>query len=210
VIVAGGDPVPPSSIPHLPDDAYVIAADGGLHTTAALGLAADLVIGDLDSADPAAVAAAAASGAEIVAHPANKDATDLELALEEAVERGLGPATLVGGASFDRIDHFMANALLLASPRVAPLRPRWLVKGAIVIAVHDEAAIAGEEGDLLTLLATGGPATGVTTTGLRWPLDGATLLPGSTRGVSNVLTSPTATVSLTGGTLLAVHQEDRS
>ena len=44
----------------------------------------------------------------------------------------------------------------------------------------------GEPGELVSLLAVNGPAEGVTTEGLAYPLRGETLEPGSTRGVSNV------------------------
>ena len=59
----------------------MIAADSGLDHATALGFAVDLVVGDLDSADPAAVDAAVAAGAAVERHPEAKDATDLELAL---------------------------------------------------------------------------------------------------------------------------------
>ncbi len=60
--------------------------------------------------------------------------------------------------------------------------------------------------DLVSLLATGGPAAGVSTTGLRWPLDDAVLEPGSTRGVSNELTGGRATVTVREGSLLVIHE----
>ncbi|MCB2224756.1 MAG: thiamine diphosphokinase [Actinobacteria bacterium] len=205
VIVAGGDPVPAGSIPPLPSPRLVIAADSGLHAARGLGLRVDLVVGDFDSASPDAVADAESAGASLERHPADKDATDLELALDAALTRGLSPTVVLGGASFDRIDHFLANALLLAAARYQPLRPEWWVKGAHVAPVHDRLEVAGAAGDVLTLIPVGGPAAGVATTGLRWALDGDTLEPGSTRGVSNVLTGPAATVSIERGTLLAVH-----
>ncbi|MCJ7725671.1 MAG: thiamine diphosphokinase, partial [Acidimicrobiia bacterium] len=184
---------------------FVIAADSGLHAAQALGIHVDLVVGDFDSADPAAVVAAERAGALLEHHPADKDATDLELALDAALARGLSPAVLLGGAGFDRVDHFMANALLLAHPRYAALQPQWWVNGAHVAPVHDEIEIRGAAGDIVTLLPLGGSATGVTTRGLRWALSGATLEPGSTRGVSNEMTSPIAEVRLDTGTLLAIH-----
>jgi len=196
VIVAGGDPVPADEIPALPEDRFVIAADSGLHAAQALGIPVDLVVGDFDSATPAALDAAEKAGAEIVA-------------LDAALARGLSPAVVVGGAGFDRIDHFMANALLLAHPRYAEMRPQWWVKGAHVAPVHTRIAFNGVPGDIVTLLPIGGTAAGVTTTGLRWQLEDETLEPGSTRGVSNEMTSPVATVDLTEGTLLAIHTGTR-
>ena len=56
----------------------------------------------------------------------------------------------------------------------------------------------------MTLLAVLGPARGVTTTGLRWALDDATLLPDTTRGVSNVLTEPLATIEVKEGVVVVV------
>jgi thiamine pyrophosphokinase len=205
VIVAGGDPVPPDGLPQLPAPRFVIAADGGLHAARDLGLAVDLVVGDFDSASVEAVAWAEDQGAALERHPTDKDATDLQLALEAALDRNLSPAVVLGGAGFDRIDHFMANALLLAQPRYRGLRPQWWVKGAHVAPVHGHLEINATPGDLVTLLPIGGPATGVTTTGLRWPLAGETLEPGSTRGVSNEMTGTSAGVEVTTGTLLAIH-----
>ena len=205
VVFAGGEPESSSVLGSIPDDRLVIAADSGLSTARRLGIRVDLIVGDLDSADPADVDGAVADGAAVERHPAAKDATDLELALEAARTRGLAPAIVVGGGSLDRIDHFMANALLLADPRFATLRPQWFVQGAHVIAVHDRAVFSGDPGDVVTLLAVGGPAVGVRTTGLRWVLREARLDPGSTRGVSNEMTADEATVALDDGVLLAIH-----
>jgi thiamine pyrophosphokinase len=205
VVVAGGDPVADDVLTRVAAPAFVIAADSGLHAASALGLHVDLVVGDLDSAAPEAVAAALAAGADIELHPADKDATDLELALQATLARRLHPVIVLGGASFDRVDHFMANALLLADPRFAPLQATWYVKGATVVPVHDDVEIAGGPDDVVTLLAVGGPARGVVTRGLRWELHGDTLAAGSTRGVSNEMTGTVAKISIDSGSLLAIH-----
>ena len=60
------------------------------------------------------------------------------------------------------------------------------------------------------LLAVGGPATGITTTGLRWALTDGTLAPGSSRGVSNEFTGDAAEITLTAGVLLAIAPDPRS
>ena len=73
-----------------------------------------------------------------------------------------------------------------------------------VFVVRGECELHGEPGDLCTLLPLGGPALGVSTEGLRFPLRGETLEPGSTRGVSNEMLSSPARVSLVGGVLLAI------
>ena len=50
-----------------------------------------------------------------------------------------------------------------------------------------------------------GPAVGVTTEGLAYPLHGETLGPGSSRGVSNVFAGETARISVERGVVLAVR-----
>ena len=100
------------------------------------------------------------------------------------------------------------TATRFGTARMRDLRACWWVKGARVAPVHDRHEITGAAGDVVTLVPLGGPAEGVTTTGLRWPLDGETLPPGSTRGVSNEMTRDTATVSVASGVLLSIHVEE--
>jgi len=207
VVVAGGDPIGAATAALLPHDALVIAADSGVEHAQSLGLRIGLIVGDLDSADPAAVDAAVADGAAVERHPAAKDATDLELALRAARDRGVTRIVVVGGYG-GRLDHFLGNALVLAGADLVGVAVEWLVDGARLTVVRDRATLEGKPGDLCSLLAVGGPAVGVTTRGFRFPLAGEDLLPGSTRGVSNELLEPTAEVTLGGGVLLAVQPKN--
>jgi thiamine pyrophosphokinase len=203
LVFAGGDRPPPAALVGLPAPDLVIAADSGLDHATALGFGVDMIVGDLDSADPAAVDAAVATGTVVEGHPEAKDATDLELALLAARTHGCERAVVVGGHG-GRLDHFLANALLLASPELADLQVEARLGDAHVFVVRGERELRGAVGDLCTLLPLGGPASGVRTEGLRFPLCRETLEPGSTRGVSNELLVPVARVSLDDGVLLAI------
>ena len=200
IVVASGDgpsvDVPPAST--------VVAADGGLDRAVALGLDVDVVIGDLDSVSPGGLAAAEAAGAKVVRHPAEKDATDLELALDEAASLGARRVLVVASAG-GRLDHLLAALLLLGSERFAQLQVDALVGDALVHVVRGERALTGTTGELVSLLALGGPAVGVTTRGLQYPLADETLEPGSTRGVSNLFAAPEAAVRASEGVLLAIR-----
>jgi thiamine pyrophosphokinase len=202
LVFAGGDPPTPSAVPTTRVE-LVIAADSGLEHAQALGVPVDLVIGDLDSVDPDALDAALAAGATAERHPVAKDATDLELALDAAVERG-ATAIQVFGIAGGRFDHHLANVLLLASRRYRSVRIDAHVGDAWITVVHDRIELTGQPGDLCSLLPLGGPAVGVVTDGLRYPLRRETLPAGTTRGVSNEFLGPSATVSLDSGVLLAV------
>jgi thiamine pyrophosphokinase len=152
------------------------------------------------------VSAAEAAGVRIERHPAAKDATDLELALDYALAAGATRVTVVSGGGGERLDHHLAELVLLASPRFAPLHLDARIGTARAVAIHagEEVSLTGAPGAVLTLLALGGPARGVTATGVRWPLAADTLQPGSTRGVSNEIVSSPVVVQLGGGSLLAV------
>ena len=207
IVLAGGDPVEPTLRRLLRDDAVVVAADSGLHQAELLGLRVDFVVGDLDSADPAAVERARAAGAVVERHPVDKDATDLELALDVARERGARRITVVGGAG-GRLDHFLANVALLASPRFADLEIDARLGEAYVVVVQAGRrphVMTGTAGAIVTLLPAGGDACGITTEGLQYPLHGETLGRGTTRGVSNVLVRDEGSVVLDEGTLLVIQ-----
>jgi thiamine pyrophosphokinase len=199
VVASGGGPAVV-----VPDTGAVVAADGGLDRAAALGLSVDVVVGDLDSVDPGALATAEAAGTRVIRHPEAKDATDLELALDEAVALG-AQRVLVVASGGGRLDHLVASLLLLGAERYAGLTLDALVGDAVVHVLRGERTIAGQPGELLTLLALGGAATGVVTEGLEYPLAAETLEPGSSRGVSNVFAGTEARLTVATGVLLAIR-----
>jgi thiamine pyrophosphokinase len=204
LVITGGDPVPRAHLPELPAGTVVVAADSGLHHAHALGLRVDLAVGDFDSVAPAALREAAAAGTAIERHPAAKDATDLELALDAALARSPARIHVLGGHG-GRLDHLLANALVLARPQNAAATVTAQMGRARVAVVRATATLSGPVGDLVTLLPVGGPARGITTTGLRYPLHDEELGPGTTRGVSNELVAETATVTVADGVLLAIQ-----
>lgn len=203
VIVVAGGGSPHAGAP-LPDSAFVVAADEGIDRALALGLRVDLAIGDFDSASPAAVEAALATGARIERHPAAKDAADLELALDAAIALGPRRVVVLGGAG-GRLDHLFAGMLGLGSDRYAAVELDAFLGPATVHVVRGERRLNGEAGELVSLLALHGRAEGVTTEGLLYPLHGETLEPGSSRGVSNVFVAPVARISIERGVLLAIR-----
>ena len=204
VVVVASGPGPDVAVP---DGGTVIAADGGLDRAAALGLEVDVLVGDLDSVSSAALARAESAGTRIVRHPVAKDATDLELALDEALALGARRVLVIASAG-GRLDHLAASLLLLGADRYAELELDALVGDALVHVVRSARTLRGTPGELLTLLPLGDGAEGVTTSGLEYPLDGETLGPGSTRGVSNVFTSAEARVTVAEGILLAIRPQE--
>jgi thiamine pyrophosphokinase len=207
VVVSGGEPPDPRAAAAAPVGAPVVAADKGLEHALSLGLELTLAVGDFDSASPEAVAVAEAAGTRIERHPEEKDATDLELALDAAA--ALEPRRiLVLAGEGGRLDHQLSTLLLLASERYAGARVDALVGRAWVHVVRGARTLEGTTGELVSLLAVGGPAKGVTTMGLAYPLRGETLEAGTSRGISNVFATDTAHISVEDGVLLAIRPEE--
>jgi thiamine pyrophosphokinase len=204
VVVTGGEPPDPRALAHVPSGATVIGADRGLEHAVALGLDVGMAVGDFDSASAESVAAAEAAGVVIERHPAAKDATDLELALDAALE--LDPERILVLAGVEgRLDHLLGALLLLGSERYAGVEVDAVVGDSFVHLVRGQRVLDGWTGDLVSLLPLGGAAHGVRTDGLGFPLVGESLEPGTTRGISNVFAGGTARVSIESGVLLAVR-----
>ncbi len=186
----------------------VVAADGGTQHVLAAGLTPAHVIGDLDSLSPEQRAHLEAAGTALHAHPPAKDETDLELALTWAAAQPDVTQIIVLGALGGRPDQALANLLLLALPALAG-REVIIADGAWIVRClrgGETATFHGQPGDTLSLLPLGGDATGITTTGLVYPLRDETLHFGLTRGVSNEFDGETATVSLQTGLLWCLHR----
>jgi thiamine pyrophosphokinase len=184
----------------------LVAANGGLHHFQALGLIPHVLIGDLDSLAPDDVITLVSAGTHIVKHPARKDQTDLELALEWAIQHE-SKDILVLGALGGRWDQTLANLLLPALPALSPARIR-LIDGHQEISLlraPGSLTLAGTPGDIISLIPIGGDVRGVTTQGLDYGLSSGRLPFGSTLGISNVLTRTKATIAAEEGLLICVR-----
>ena len=206
VIVASGD-LDPGDARWLEGAGLVVAADGGAASLDALGHAPDVLVGDLDSVADDLVVRLEAVGVAIERHPVDKDASDTELALERALGSGAAEVVVIGAIGGARLDHALANVLLLTDPALAGRAVRLVHGPTTVRAVRggERLELESRTGDVVTLLPVGGPAHGVTTAGLRWALAGATLEMGRSRGLSNLVEQAPASVSLEDGTLLVVE-----
>lgn len=184
----------------------VVAADGGVKIARQHGLPIHVVIGDLDSASAGDLAWARAEGAEIVEFASDKDHTDLELALDRIDEAGVDRIVAIG-VDGGRLDHELGNWGALCAPREARIEVHAAQGTATILHGdrHPRLEIEGTPGDIVSLIPRLGDAGGVTTGGLRWPLEDATLLATGTRGVSNELAESAAWVELERGTLMVVR-----
>jgi thiamine pyrophosphokinase len=206
IVVAGGDAAPEDADQLVGAD-LVIAADSGAEWLDAVGSRPDVLVGDMDSIDPGLLERLRNEGVTLERHPESKDASDAELAVVRAVSDGADEIVMVGALGGGRLDHELANILLVADGRWRGHRLQ-IVRGATTArAAHggERLALTGGAGDLVTLLSVNGDAWGVRTEGLRYPLVGESLGLGRSRGLSNQVDLPPASVSLERGTLLVIE-----
>lgn len=183
----------------------LIAADGGARHLLRLGLLPSVIIGDFDSLTPQETTFFEQQGVSLRRFPPVKDQTDLELALEYALQAGytsLRLAAALGG----RLDQTLGNLALLASPACLQADLRIEDGKTEVFFITSQAQIEGKPGDTVSLLPWGVPAEGISTQGLLYPLREESLLPWRSRGISNQMLTSSAEVSLRSGLLLCVHQ----
>jgi len=191
-----------------PDD-YLIAADGGARYCLRLGLRLHLAIGDFDSLETEYLAELQAAGVPVRRFPAEKDETDLELALLAAREAGADEVIILGALG-GRWDMTLSNILLLVHAGFQQINLS-LVDGSQEIRLLSPGRtweINGQPGDTVSLIPLQGDAEGISSHGLRYPLREGVLHFGVGRGVSNVLLENPAQVSLRKGLLVCIliHQ----
>jgi thiamine pyrophosphokinase len=182
----------------------VICADGGLDAAVAADRHVDVVVGDLDSVSTRALADATAAGVRVERHRIDKDESDLELALLAAVDRSADTIAVhlgVGG----RLDHQLANLLVLASPRWSAAEISAVIGDSRAWVVREKRRVLPlVPGEPLALHAVGGPALGVHTGGLRFDLHGERLDAMVARGIANEVATGAPTIAVDSGVVLAI------
>jgi thiamine pyrophosphokinase len=204
LIVANGAPADLPAREQVPEVDLIVAADGGTVNARRLGLQPSIIIGDLDSINATDRVALEAAGRQLITHPVNKDATDLELAMRYAAEQEARTITIVGALG-GRPDQTLANVFLLARPFLDGIAVNLLGDGWEAFCVRSSVQLRGRPGDVVSLLPLTPEVVGVTTAGLFWALDDATLQFGSTLSISNEMTDNEARISVRDGILLVMH-----
>jgi thiamine pyrophosphokinase len=203
VIVAGAEPIDEHVIAAVPPAAIVLGVDSGFDHAFAAGLRPNGLIGDLDSVSDEG-RAWAEEHATISRHAADKDETDTELAVAFAAAMAPERLTLIGGG--DRLDHTIAAIGALNAPSVTsiPRLDAWW-DGQHIDVLHGPCrqTLLLDPASTVSLVVLGRPCTGLSVSGVRWPLDDVRLEPVVGHGVSNEVTDPNGEVriSLSSGVL---------
>lgn len=189
-------------------EAVLYAVDGGLAVLDAAGLMPDYLVGDFDTAS-AELVGRYETVCTTIRHQPEKDATDTELAADHALENGADRIVFLG-ATGSRLDHTLANVHMLY--RVL-LRGRFaeLVDEHNRITLHREPFRRERKelfGTYLSFLPFFGEVSGVTLSGVKYPLREKTLTAGSSLSISNEAAGEKIEVSFSNGYLLMIETRD--
>jgi thiamine pyrophosphokinase len=204
LVFCGGDAPSETTLANLQPPDLVVGADSGIDHAIAAGYLVDIAVGDFDSVSVAGLQKAKDQSAVISQHQPNKDETDFELALQHAVDAGVGHITVVG-IDGGRLDHQLGNIMALANPRFGGVVVKAVTDSETITVVHSSVLLEGHVGGLVSLIPVGGDVLGIETEGLSYPLRGETLSATSSRGISNTFSAPVATVRIASGVLLAIE-----
>jgi thiamine pyrophosphokinase len=181
----------------------IICCDGGMRHLQQTGIKPDVIIGDMDSIDPAQLESHSRRGIKIIKCPANKDFTDTELALDYAIN--LKPeAIYIWAALGGRLDHILANVFLLAKGKAVSIKTYLIDEYCEAFLLNGNATFSKSAGQNVSLIALSPQVEGITLRGFLYSLDDATLRMGESRGVSNIIKEDNATISVRSGNLLVI------
>lgn len=193
------------------DAEAIIGVDGGVNYLLARDIIPDIVIGDLDSISKEHIQLLESNWVNIFRFRQEKDETDLELALLYVAdqptwsESPLHVYAALGG----RLDHEIANLLLLTHPKLINRKIQYLSPFQTTFLIAGKAEIHGRAGDTISLIPLRGDAEIKMTENLKWPLINSTLKFGPARGVSNEMTASNCRVAIESGIVLCVHTDNQ-
>ena len=198
VLVLGGEISDYSVIKSgLRSDDYFIFCDSGLFHEEALGIRADLAVGDFDSHP-------LPEETETLVFPREKDDSDAYLGVKEGVKRGFTDF-LILGALGRRVDHEIANIYLLDWLDLHSCTGSIVDVGSRMRMVSKREVVIDSSVKYFSLLALCGTARGVTIRGAAYNLEDGVIEPSFQHGISNEVKDGGARVSVGEGKLLLVE-----
>ncbi len=181
----------------------IICVDGGLAHAVKLALPVAVLLGDMDSVQNRHLKHLG-ENTQVLTFSAEKDQTDMELALDWASDAGFVSVVIIG-INGGRLDHTLTNIHLLS-------RGTWLFETCFwearqytwILKSGQNLNFLEKQGHTLSLIPMSETVSGITIEGMKYPLDNESLSFGSTRGISNEIVDASAKVVLQAGVLVVM------
>lgn len=185
----------------------VISADGGASNTLKMGLFPDVVIGDMDSIKLKVKEEIRekSSKTRYIAISPEKDESDTQLAVDYALGMGV-KKLIITGAVGGRIDHTLANIILLSSPGLEGIDARILTDNSDIFIARKPVTFSGHPGKTVTLISLSPYTYFTCTRGLKYELREEKLIFSPVRGLSNKITEKGVYLGIREGILLVIRE----
>ena len=207
LIVAAGEPHSKPLLRWLAKRSqWIITVDGGTRAARRARLTVNQFVGDGDSLSKRERAWLESAPFPVRWHPVEKDQTDLELALELALERKPDEINIFGGWGL-RADHTLSNLFLLERAARAGVKALlWTDAERLSVLLPGEHLLQGAfVGQRVSFIPLSDRAEAIVTQGLRYSLHGDMLARAASRGVSNEVSELPASLAFSKGVLLMVQ-----
>lgn len=186
------------------DSDTILCADGGANYAFQLGIKPDCIIGDLDSIQPEVKEYYEAKAVMFKKFPPRKDFTDIQLALDLAIEWNADEIVMLG-AMGKRLDHTLANLysgvdLVRKGIKISHYSPDCRV-----YIINQELIIEGWPGDIVSVLALTDEVQGATEVGFEYSLTSPIMENSKPYAVSNVLAGDRGVIGIQSGILAVFH-----
>lgn len=187
------------------ENAYIIAADGACRYLCDFGIKADCVVGDFDSFEFDRLSSALRPGGRLIRSIPEKDYTDGQMALKEALDMNPGDIVILGALG-GRTDHEQENLRLLCAAN-ENCSISILTRNERIFIINSEKTLYAAPGTTISLLPYTDTAEVALAEGFRYPMDGLMLSRCdalSLSGLSNIMLNGRAYIRLKRGLLLAI------
>ncbi|MCT4621389.1 MAG: thiamine diphosphokinase [Marinisporobacter sp.] len=194
-------------IPLIEECDCIICADGGARHLLKMDIMPHMIVGDLDSIDEDAKIYFEKKNVTLCKFPKRKDYTDMELAIEYAIEKSADEIVFLGAIG-SRMDHTLANITLLKPLEEKGIKGKIIDEHNEIMITGSDLEIKGEIGDTLSIIPLSEKVEGITLKGFEYPLKNATILMGSSIGISNRLMDKKGKITIEKGKVLVIKARD--
>ncbi|OPJ65544.1 thiamine pyrophosphokinase [Clostridium chromiireducens] len=208
VIVSGGNPPSEKLLrEYLKDIDLIIAADKGSECLYNYKIVPDLLLGDFDSAKKEILDNIRLQVKEVLEFPPEKDYTDTEIAVIEAVRRGATKIYLFGALG-SRMDHALGNIGLLLNAKKKGVAIEIIDDNNRIYLGENNMRLLGKCGENISFHALSDKVVNLNISGAKYSLNGYTMSLLDPRAICNEFVDTPIDISYEEGELLILHSID--
>lgn len=186
---------------------FIIAADKGIECLEEYNIIPDLLLGDFDSVQKEVFDKVKKKVKEVMEFPPEKDYTDTEIAIIEAIKRG-GRKIYLFGATGTRMDHTLGNIGLLLTTKKKGVSLEIIDDNNKLYLGESSMVLHGNYGENISFHALSDKVTNLTIKGAKYGLNRYDMSLLDPRAICNEFIDTPIEISYDEGELLILHSVD--